>query len=138
MKFFIYDCKDKRDITVQSPSAQTLYGNDFKSFLKHSLLSVGGFQEKVNKDFKSSVYHQQTQNSRHVLYSCIPAVNILMVITSSQLMSDDDRRMLQYTVDLDNPCLIFDNREITGIENCLNALLSNVLCTILTRSIILW
>ena len=138
MKLFIYDCKDKRDITVQSPSAQTLYGNDFKSFLKHSLLSVGGFQEKVNKDFKSSVYHQQTQNSRHVLYSCIPAVNILMVITSSQLMSDDDRRMLQYTVDLDNPCLIFDNREITGIENCLNALLSNVSCTILTCSIILW
>ena len=114
MKFFIYDCKDKREVSVQVPSAQTLYSSDFKSFLKESLLMVGGFKEVIAPNLKGSVHYQKTQATRHVQYSCVPAEKVLMVVTSTQLMSDADRRLLQYTVDMDNPCLIFDNREITG------------------------
>jgi hypothetical protein len=115
MKFFIYDCKDKREVSTVTPSALTLHSNDFKSFLKYSLLKVGGFTEVIAPNIKASVHYQQTQGNIHVEYTCVPPEKVLMVVTSTQLMSDNDRRLLQYAVDLDNPCLIFDNREITGI-----------------------
>lgn len=114
MKFFIFDCKDKCEVSAQLPSPQTLYSNDFKSFLKESLLAVGGFKEVIAPNIKGSVQYKKTQASRQVQYTCVKADKVLMVVTSTQLMSDEDRRLLQYAVDQDNPCLIFDNREITG------------------------
>lgn len=140
MKFFVFDCKDKRDVSMQAPSPQTLHSNDFKTFLKQSLLAVGGFKVVKSQHFKNN---QQTQVNRHVKYLCVPSEKIMMVVTSSQLMSDEDRRLLQYTVDLDNPCLIFNNREITGdsfdlvdacrvLNSCVHELLSYP-CTVTLR-----
>ena len=112
MKLYQFDCKDKPEVSYQNPSHQTLYSNDFRYFLKETLLTVGGFKKVASPNFQGSVQHQSIQ--RRVEYSCVSSSKVLMVVTSVQLMSDDDRRLLQYIVDLDNPCLIFDNEEITG------------------------
>lgn len=112
MKYFAFDCKDKREISSLKPSAQTIYSNDFRSFLKQSLLTVSGFKEAASPSSKGGM--NMTHASRPVQYSCVTENRVLMVVCSTQLMSDHDRRLLQYAVDLDNPCLIFDNREISG------------------------
>lgn len=121
-----FDVKYKDGAVAVAATEQAQVSLELSRFLKNvSLLSCGMLRLQGDPVRLTNPMQKEQKNhqiiSGPVTFKLVEPVKVLMVINGGQLLSERDKRLVVSLCELKDPCMIFEDAELTGMAAAMRA-----------------